>query len=167
MEPSRLNTPSRSVVAQCLSSPIPQISAARRRLSFSRTAPSAGVLTLILLLSGCGSSSPRSLPITTLPTTSTTAAAAAASTTPVLASADCKAAFKQGHDNEAAGIETFAAFQASVQKCSSAAEWTAAAKAIGVDLDGQEPVFLDRTCNAGDAKTKALQICQEVKGKDK
>lgn len=119
-----------------------------------------------LVLSACGSSSPKSLPITTLPTTSTTVGATS-SAAPVIASADCQAAFKQGHDAEGAGGETFSVFRPSVQKCSSVAEWTAAAKGIGVDLGGQEPVFLDRTCKLADAKTQALAICQEVKGKDR
>ena len=119
-----------------------------------------------LVLSACGSSSPKSLPITTLPTTSTTVGSTS-STAPVIASADCQAAFKQGHEAERAGGETFSVFRPSVQRCSSLAEWTAAAKGIGVDLAGQEPVFLDRTCKLADAKTQALAICQEVKGKDK
>ena len=126
----------------------------------------ATAFAVALVLSACGSSSPTSLPITTLPTTSTTVGSTS-STAPVIASADCQAAFKQGHEAERAGGETFSVFRPSVQRCSSLAEWTAAAKGIGVDLAGQEPVFLDRTCTMADAKTQALAICQEVKGKDK
>ena len=114
-------------------------------------------------LAACGSSSTTSLPVTTLPATSSTTPA----TTTVVASERCKAAFLQGHDDEAAGMDTFVAFRPSVQSCVNQAEWAAAAKAQGVDLGADTPVFLDRTCSAADDATKALPICQEVKGKDR
>lgn len=102
---------------------------------------------------------------TTLSTTTTTGAPGA--TTPVVASTECRAAFQLGHDGEAAGTETFLAFRQSVQRCSSLAQWTAAAKDIGVDLGDQAAVFVDRTCSMADEATRARAICEEVKGKDR
>ena len=115
----------------------------------------------VLVPVGCSSSSPSSLPVTTLHPTSTTTAAST-----VALSEPCKAAFLQGHNDEAAGMDTFVAFRPSVQACANQAEWAAAASAQGVNLGPDTPVFLDRTCNAADDKTKALPICHEVKGAD-
>lgn len=98
---------------------------------------------------------------TTLP--STTASTPVA----VKASAECRTAFQQGHDGEAAGTETFVAFRPSVQRCTSLAEWIGAARAIGVDLGGQASAFVDRTCSMADDATRARAICQEVKGQDR
>lgn len=45
------------------------------------------------------------------------------------------------------------------------AEWTAAAKAFGIDLRGREAQFVDNTCNATTTspEVKASKICQEAK----
>ena len=81
-------------------------------------------------------------------------------------SPECRDAFQKGHDDEAAGTETFVAFRPSVQRCRTLAEWTAAAQAHGAGLQGREAVFVDRTCAFSDDAVKALPICREVKGAD-
>ncbi len=66
-----------------------------------------------------------------------------------------------GHNMEAARQP--APFLPSVRACGSLAEWTAAAKAFGIDLKGREAQFVDNTCNAASDEVKALKICQEAK----
>lgn len=73
----------------------------------------------------------------------------------------CGQAIMDGHNMEAAGKP--APFLPSVEKCSSLAEWTAAAKAFGINLNGREAQFVDNTCNAASDAVKALKICQEAK----
>jgi hypothetical protein len=73
----------------------------------------------------------------------------------------CSQAIMDGHNMEAAGRP--APFLPSVEKCGSLAEWTAAAKAFGIDLRGREAQFVDNTCNAASAEVKTLKICQEAK----
>jgi hypothetical protein len=75
----------------------------------------------------------------------------------------CGQAIADGHNMEAAGRP--APFLPSVEKCGSLAEWTAAAKAFGIDLKGREAQFVDNTCNATttSAEVKASKICQEAK----
>jgi hypothetical protein len=131
----------------------------RRRL-LARLA--AGV-TGLSMIAACGASSPKSLPVTTLPRATTTTPDAA----PATASADCIAAFNEGEDDESSGVETFVAFRPSIQRCSSLGEWTAALRLHGSGLEGQEAVFVDRTCNEADDATRARPICQEVKGADR
>ncbi|MGI8686613.1 MAG: hypothetical protein ACR2MO_16245 [Acidimicrobiales bacterium] len=130
----------------------------------------AAALVAVITLGGCGEDSRDISVPTTLATSTTTAAAGAATTVvgvAVTASADCQAAFQKGHDDEAAGTETFVAFRPSVQRCASLAEWAAAAKKHGAGLEGRAGVFVDRTCSSADADVKALPICQEAKGMDR
>lgn len=70
-----------------------------------------------------------------------------------------------GHNHEGAGEPTPVAFLPSIRECRSLAEWTAAAKAFGIDLRGREAQFVDNTCNATttSAEVKASKICQEAK----
>jgi len=81
------------------------------------------------------------------------------------ASTPCTQAIMDGHNNEGAGQPTPVAFLPSIRECSSLAEWTAAAKAFGIDLKGREAQFVDNTCNATTtaAEVKASKICQEAK----
>lgn len=124
--------------------------AALERLEFPVRTRWAVALTAVLALAGCSDGSDDA--------TSTTGAGATATA--------CRTAFQQGHDDEAAGIETFVAFGPSVKRCATLAEWTTAAKAHGAGLEGQGAVFVDRTCSFADDATKARPICQEVKGED-
>jgi len=73
----------------------------------------------------------------------------------------CGQAIVDGHNMEAAGRP--APFLPSVEKCGSLAEWTAAARAFGIDLKGREAQFVDNTCNAASSEVNALRICQEAK----
>jgi hypothetical protein len=81
------------------------------------------------------------------------------------ASTPCTQAIMDGHNHEGAGEPTPVAFLPSIKECRSLAEWTAAAKAFGIDLRGREAQFVDNTCNATttDADVKASKICQEAK----
>lgn len=81
------------------------------------------------------------------------------------ASTPCMQAITDGHNQEGAGQPTPVAFLPSIRECSSLAEWTAAAKAFGIDLKGREAQFVDNTCNASTttAEVKASKICQEAK----
>lgn len=56
-------------------------------------------------------------------------------------------------------------FLPSIRECRTLAEWTAAAKAFGIDLRGREAQFVDNTCNATttSADVEASKICQEAK----
>lgn len=54
-------------------------------------------------------------------------------------------------------------FLASVRQCRTVAEWTAAAKGLGIDLNGREPQFVDNTCNASAADVQSLPICREAR----
>ncbi len=78
-------------------------------------------------------------------------------------SSACGQAFLNGHNSEAAGRPTPEAFLPSIRECPSLAEWTAAAKFVGVDLKGREPQFVDNTCNAAGADVQSLKICQEAR----
>jgi hypothetical protein len=73
----------------------------------------------------------------------------------------CGQAIADGHNMEAAGRP--APFLPSVEMCGSLGEWTAAAKAFGIDLKGREAQFVENTCNAARPEVKALKICQEAK----
>lgn len=81
------------------------------------------------------------------------------------ASSPCTQAIMDGHNHEGAGEPTPVAFLPSIRECRSLAEWTAAAKAFGIDLRGREAQFVDNTCNATttSAQVKASAICQEAK----
>lgn len=80
-------------------------------------------------------------------------------------STPCTQAIVDGHNHEGAGQPTPVAFLPSIRECRSMAEWTAAAKAFGIDLRGREAQFVDNTCNATttSADVKASKICQEAK----
>jgi hypothetical protein len=73
----------------------------------------------------------------------------------------CSRAIVDGHNSEAAGNP--APFLPSIRECGSLAEWTEAAKRLGIDLKGREAQFVDNTCNAADAEVKVRRICQEAK----
>lgn len=76
----------------------------------------------------------------------------------------CGDAFEAGHMREEAGTPTAEAFLASVQTCSSLAEWSSAAREFGARLSGQEPRFVNGVCqSAGDAATQASPICVQAK----
>ena len=81
------------------------------------------------------------------------------------ASTACTQAIMDGHNHEGAGEPTPLAFLPSIRECRSLAEWTAAAKAFGIDLRGREAQFVDNTCNATttSAEVEASKICQEAK----
>lgn len=119
-----------------------------------RIARCAAAVLAMVLPAACGDDDAD----TATPTSSTVAAP--------LVSPECRDAFQKGHDDEAAGTETFVAFRPSVQRCRTLAEWTAAAEAHGAGLGGREAVFVDRTCAFSVDAVKALPICQEVKGAD-
>jgi hypothetical protein len=76
----------------------------------------------------------------------------------------CRDAFDNGHMREQSGTPTAEAFLASVQTCSSLAEWSSAARDAGTRLNGQEPRFVNGVCtSAGDAATQARPICIQAK----
>ena len=81
------------------------------------------------------------------------------------ASTPCTQAITDGHNREGAGEPTPVAFLPSIRECRSLAEWTAAAKAFGIDLRGREAQFVDNTCNATTtgAEVKPSRICEEAK----
>lgn len=81
------------------------------------------------------------------------------------ASTACTQAIMDGHNREGAGEPTPLAFLPSVTQCRSLLEWTAAAKAFGIDLRGREAQFVDNTCNATTtgAEVKASKTCQDAK----
>ncbi len=80
-------------------------------------------------------------------------------------STPCTQAITDGHNHEGAGEPTPVAFLPSIRDCRSLDEWTAAAKAFGIDLRGREAQFVDNTCNAPttEATVKASAICVEAK----
>lgn len=80
-------------------------------------------------------------------------------------STPCTQAIIDGHNHEGAGEPTPVAFLPSIRECRSLEEWTAAAKASGIDLRGREAQFVDNTCNAPTtgADVKASAICVEAK----
>ena len=80
-------------------------------------------------------------------------------------STPCTQAIMDGHNHEGAGQPTPVAFLPSIRECRSLAEWTAAAKAFGIDLRGREAQFVDNTCNATTTgpDVKSSRICQEAK----
>ena len=75
----------------------------------------------------------------------------------------CQDAFETGHMRERGGEPTASAFLASVQTCSSLAEWSSAAHFGNTRLNGQEPRFVHGVCTAADATTQASPTCQEAK----
>jgi len=81
------------------------------------------------------------------------------------ATTPCTQAIMDGHNHEGAGQPTPVAFLPSLKDCPSLAEWTAAANAFGIKLNGREAQFVDNTCNAETtgADVKASQICKEAK----
>lgn len=82
----------------------------------------------------------------------------------VTVSKACRDAFDTGHMREQSGTPTAEAFHASVQVCSSLAEWSSAAREAGTRLNGQEPRFVNGVCtSAGDAATQASAICVQAK----
>lgn len=64
------------------------------------------------------------------------------------ASTPCTQVIVDGHNHEGAGEPVPVAFLPSIRECGSLAEWTAAAKAFGIDLRNREAQFVDNTCNA-------------------
>lgn len=80
-------------------------------------------------------------------------------------STPCTQAITDGHNHEGAGEPTPVAFLPSIRDCRSLEEWTAAAKAFGINLRGREAQFVDNTCNAPTtgAEVKASAICVEAK----
>ncbi|MDP9441881.1 MAG: hypothetical protein M3P34_06850 [Actinomycetota bacterium] len=68
----------------------------------------------------------------------------------------------ESHRRETAGEDTRAAFVASIRNCSTLSEWTATAKALGVDLRGREPNFVERVCSAADSDTQSRVICRQA-----
>src|SRR5688572_19051250 len=78
----------------------------------------------------------------------------------VTVSTACRDAFDTGHMREQSGTPTAEAFLASVQVCSSLAEWSSAAREAGTRLNGQEARFVNGVCSsAGDAATQAKPTC--------
>ena len=73
----------------------------------------------------------------------------------------CQRAFVDGHNREASG-DTMA-FVPSIKECKTLAEWTAAAHAFGVNLEGREAQFVDNVCSAATPDVKALATCKEAK----
>jgi hypothetical protein len=73
----------------------------------------------------------------------------------------CQRAFVDGHNREATGDSM--AFVPSIQECKTLAEWTAAAHAFGVDLQGREAQFVDNVCNTATPDVKALATCTEAR----
>ena len=82
---------------------------------------------------------------------------------PVTASAECRQSFARGHDQESAGGDTPQVFRASVERCGSLAEWTAAARSGHVNLTGRDARFVSEVCRvSGDPALQARQICREA-----
>lgn len=82
----------------------------------------------------------------------------------VTVSKACRDAFDTGHVREQSGTPTAEAFLASVQVCSSLAEWASAARDAGTRLNGQEARFVNGVCtSAGDAATQASPTCVQAK----
>lgn len=73
----------------------------------------------------------------------------------------CSRTIADGHNSEAAGQP--APFLPSVRQCGSLAEWTEAARKLGIDLKGREAQFVDNTCNAAAPEVRERKICQEAK----
>ena len=118
--------------------------------------PVKGLVALLLVLAGfsaCGGGES-----TTRPTASPAPPAARQGG----ASPLCADSFKQGHDRERAGEATPKAFLPSIRVCRSLEEWTAAARAFGVNLQGREPEFVDNTCRAN-AEVQDYKICRDAK----
>ena len=116
--------------------------------------PALFLLALVAVVNACGTSDSTTRPTTTVPVPATT---------PGGPSAVCADSFKRGHDRERAGVATPRAFLPSVRLCRSLEEWTAAAKAFGVDLKGREAEFVNNTCGAGDADVQSSRICRQAK----
>ena len=85
----------------------------------------------------------------------------------VTASQACADSFRHGHNQEKGGEPTPKAFLPSIQACQSLEEWTAAERAFGVNLQGQEARFVDNTCFAASPEVQALRICREAKAQVK
>lgn len=109
-----------------------------------------GVLALTTALSACGGGGK---------STGDPLALSGKATTP------CTQAIMDGHNHEGAGQPSPVAFLPSLRDCHSLAEWTAAANAFGIKLNGREAQFVDNTCNADttSADVKASQICRDAK----
>ncbi len=105
------------------------------------------------MVNACGTSDSTNRPTTAVPVPTTT---------PGGPSAVCADSFKRGHDRERAGVVTPRAFLPSVRLCRSLEEWTAAARAFGVD-QGREAEFVNNTCGAGDADVQSSRICRQAK----
>ena len=83
--------------------------------------------------------------------------------TPVTASSACRESFASGHNQESAGGDTPVVFRASVERCDSLAEWTAAARSGQVNLTGFDARFVSEVCRvSGDPALQARQICREA-----
>lgn len=83
--------------------------------------------------------------------------------TPVTASPACRESFASGHNQESAGGDTPVVFRASVERCGSLAEWTAAARSGQVNLTGFDARFVSEVCRvSGDPAIQARQICREA-----
>lgn len=91
----------------------------------------------------------------------------AATAKKVTASQACTDSFRHGHNQEKGGEPTPKAFLPSIQACQSLEEWTAAERAFGVNLQGQEARFVDNTCFAASPEVQALRICKEAKAQVK
>ncbi len=115
----------------------------------AKTWASAAVVALATLLSACGGGKSNDDPL----------ALSGKARTP------CTQAIMDGHNHEGAGQPTPVAFLPSLKDCPSLAEWTAAANAFGIKLNGREAQFVDNTCNAETtgADVKGSQICKEAK----
>lgn len=88
---------------------------------------------------------------------------ARAGETPVTASSACRESFASGHNQESAGGDTPVVFRASVERCGSLAEWTAAARSGQVNLTGFDARFVSEVCRvSGDPALQARPICQEA-----
>jgi hypothetical protein len=111
---------------------------------------SVGVFALATVLSACGGGGK---------STDDPLALSGTATTP------CTQAISDGHNHEGAGQPSPVAFLPSLRDCHSLAEWTAAASAFGINLNGREAQFVDNACNAETtgAEVKTSQICQDAK----
>lgn len=105
-----------------------------------------------LLLAGCGGSEP----------IETTKSAGARPAPAAAASGACREGFVNGHERENKGEPSGTAFLPSIEQCSTLAEWTAAAKSLGVDLRGREPNFVEMVCAQAEPAIQSLVICQEA-----
>ena len=118
-----------------------------------RAAAGAALLVVTIGLAACGDGDSNGGATGATPSTTTT----------VAASPHCADAFEQGHNSEKGGQATSQAFLPSIRACQSLAEWTAAERAFGVNLQGREAEFVDNTCTAADTEVQSSRICREAK----